>query len=91
MKITVTVCDVCQDKDAPTRAYEIRSEGRKARVELCAPHGQTFEAYLTQTAPPPDPGRQRQPRKRASRAAAANGGAKKVYTIAEIEALKQSK
>lgn len=89
MKITVTVCDVCEG--APTRAYEIRNEGRKADVDLCAAHGQPFEAYLAQSAPPPSPARQRPLKKAAVKKAAAKqtSAQKKVYTMDEIEALKK--
>lgn len=50
MKISVTVCDVCQDKTQPTKRFEIREGGRKAAVDLCAAHGEPFEAHLGKTA-----------------------------------------
>lgn len=78
MKVTLTVCDVCNDKDAPTKGYEIRSGDRKAKADLCEAHGQPLEAYLQRTPAKPSAGRTASPRTRA-----------RVTTIEEIEAKKK--
>lgn len=90
MKITLTVCDVCEA--TPTKAYRIEQDGRKADVDLCAAHAQPFEAYLTKSATPPSTARQRPAKKAAAKKSAKQTAAqKKVYTIEEIEALKKPK
>jgi hypothetical protein len=46
MQVTVTVCNVCQQIDAPTQQYEIRQGQRRKKVDLCEAHSQTIEALL---------------------------------------------
>ena len=90
MKLTLTVCDVCQERDAPTKEYEIRSGSQKVKVELCEAHGQPFEAYLQRdTARPATPraGSVRRVTGPASPAARRS----RVTTLAEIEESKKKK
>lgn len=91
VEITVTVCDVCESQ--PTKRYRITEGGREVDVDLCAPHGQPFEAYLTKSAAKPSKARQRPTKKAASRGArkASPRHEKRIYTIEEIEALKTPK
>lgn len=81
MKLVMTVCDVCEDKDAPTKRYEIRSEGCKVSVDLCAAHGQPFEGYLdtASTRSTRSPQKSTQARRRPAR---------KVTSMEEIEKMK---
>lgn len=46
VRVTFTVCDVCQDKDRETKPYRLLSEGRRVSVDLCSEHGEPFEAFL---------------------------------------------
>ncbi|MFG3421256.1 hypothetical protein [Micromonospora sp. NPDC047730] len=57
MKVTITVCDVCQDRQREAKTYEVVSEGRTAETDRCAEHAAPFEALLAVTEP--RPGRRR--------------------------------
>lgn len=80
MKVTLTVCNVCQDKDRSTRQYEVRSEdGRKSKPDLCKEHAEPLEVFLNSGAPT----------RIAKKAAASPRRARKrVMTLEEIEAEK---
>ena len=81
MKITMTVCDVCKDRDAETKQYQIREGDRRARVELCEAHGQPLEAYLAQSPTG-------KARRGSGSGTGARGGRSRVTTLDEIEAQK---
>ncbi|MEU8327297.1 hypothetical protein [Micromonospora sp. NPDC048839] len=53
MKISLVVCNVCQDPKKPTRQYRVASEGRSMVADLCkedgAPIEQLFEKQPTTT------------------------------------------
>lgn len=94
MRLTLTVCDVCQDKDAETKRYEIKQGDRKVAVDLCAAHGQTFEAYLERTPTSTPRGAQRgAQRSSATKKTAAKktsgGRSSRTTTLEEIEELKK--
>ncbi|MCG8926663.1 hypothetical protein [Lentzea sp. CC55] len=48
MRITVTVCDICQDADRETRTWQLRNvgEGTAGNVDLCEEHEQPLVALL---------------------------------------------
>lgn len=52
MKVTLTVCEVCEDTSLSTKPYEIKSGDRKAKIDLCEAHAQNIEAYLPRTSTP---------------------------------------
>lgn len=46
-KISVTVCDICEQVGAPTRRYRISKGAGSSRVfELCAEHAAPLQALL---------------------------------------------
>lgn len=81
MKITLTVCNVCKRPDEPTRRYEIKSEGRRVSVDLCAGDSAALESFLE-----PLPSNETGGPQRGSRG---RGRKSKVMTMEEIEALKK--
>ncbi|GAB3158464.1 hypothetical protein GCM10027290_61760 [Micromonospora sonneratiae] len=46
MKITITVCDVCQDPGQPVRSYRVVSDGRSTEIDRCQEHGAPLEALF---------------------------------------------
>ncbi|MCX2949949.1 hypothetical protein [Lentzea sp. NEAU-D7] len=48
MRVTVTVCDVCEDAERETRSWQIRdvSGGVTGNVDLCEEHEQPLAALL---------------------------------------------
>jgi hypothetical protein len=48
MKVTVVVCDVCENQDIPARTYQVRrvEDGATANVDLCDEHAEPLEALL---------------------------------------------
>lgn len=102
VKMTVTVCDVCEDQSRGTRHYGMTSEGRKIGVDLCDEHGRPVEHLFgdpreLDALPPPVP--TRTPVKRAAKKATAKKATArrspsmgaKVTTLSEIEATKRGK
>ncbi|ONI83511.1 hypothetical protein ALI22I_34010 [Saccharothrix sp. ALI-22-I] len=57
MKLTLTVCDVCQDQDKPANSYEIRrlDDGATANPDLCDEHAAPLEALFATDVPKPKP------------------------------------
>lgn len=51
MRITVSVCDTCKDKERPVRGYKLSSEGRVKEVDLCEEHAAPLEVFLADTKP----------------------------------------
>ena len=43
VKVTITVCDVCQDPGQPVRSYRVVSDGRSIETDRCQEHGAPFE------------------------------------------------
>lgn len=89
MKVTVTVCDVCEQQ-VPTRQYEIRGAGRLKRVDLCEGDAQPVEKLFGDAKPR---GRAAAPVKKAAakRAAKKTGGrSPKVTTMDQVEAKKKT-
>jgi hypothetical protein len=82
MKVTVTVCDICEDRNAETKRYEVKEGGRKVAVELCEQHGQPLEGYLARTPTPAKKVAQK-------RSAATRKRTPRVTSIEEIEKLKR--
>lgn len=48
-KLTVVVCDTCEDRDRPTKSYRIVSEGRTKELDLCEEHGAPIEQFMEGT------------------------------------------
>lgn len=84
MRLTLTVCDVCADKDAPTTNYELKQGDRKVKVDLCAAHAQPLEAFLDRKVEASTS------RQRTTKKAATRGRRQNVTSMEEIEAMKAS-
>lgn len=65
MKLILTVCNVCTERDKSTKKYEIKQDGRKVSVDLCADDAKVLDELLA-SAPVPTP--------RGGRAAGTRGG-----------------
>lgn len=39
MKISLTVCDVCEGRDEPAKTWKVQGDGMTATVDLCEEHG----------------------------------------------------
>jgi hypothetical protein len=46
VKVSITVCDVCQDRLRPAKTYGVVSEGRTAETDRCEEHAAPFEALF---------------------------------------------
>lgn len=46
-RITLTVCDICQDVSKEVRSYRISSEGEAVNVDLCAEHSVVLHVFFT--------------------------------------------
>lgn len=80
MKLNLTVCDICKDKDREAKTYRLQSEGRVASTDRCDEHGAIFEEVLRNAAPAaPAPTRSRRERRN------------RTTTIEAIEAAKQAR
>lgn len=53
MKVSITVCDVCQDRRREAKTYGVVSDGRTAETDRCAEHAAPFEALFTAAEPRP--------------------------------------
>lgn len=85
MKVTRTVCDQCEGE--PATAYELRSNGRLKRIDLCADHSEPVERLLGDAKPR---GRAAATAKRtATKKVATKRPSKRVTSMAEIEKLKK--
>lgn len=83
VQVTIRVCDVCKEPDKDTRAYEVRQETRKARIDLCADDAAPLEAFLDQEPPKDQPGSVDGTQRRGRRSS-------RVTTIEEIEERKRA-
>lgn len=93
MKLEVTVCNVCADKNRPTVQYRLTrlvvgGDGPPVVVDLCSEHAAPIESLMSSAESLPVA-------RRATKRTAAKAGAKKasrgrtpVLTRAEIEALR---
>lgn len=52
MKVTVAVCEFCQDPTQPTREWEVRLDGVMATVDLCTEHSAPLDRALKAAARP---------------------------------------
>ncbi|WP_367135768.1 hypothetical protein [Saccharothrix sp. HUAS TT1] len=88
MKISLTVCDVCQERSVPAKTYRVTdvTTGLEVQKDLCAEHGGEQLDQLLADAPTPTG--------RASPAAPTEGAPssgrkrKVVKTLAQVEAEK---
>ncbi|MEU5907758.1 hypothetical protein [Micromonospora sp. NPDC047527] len=53
MKVSLTVCDVCQDRRREAKTYGVVSEGRTAETDRCEEHAAPFEALFAVKEPRP--------------------------------------
>ncbi|NJC71250.1 hypothetical protein HC031_16240 [Planosporangium thailandense] len=81
MRLSLTVCDVCENKDREAKTYTVQSGGRTATTDRCEEHGAALEEVL-ESAAPGAPSPSRRPR-RAQRT--------RTTTIEEIEAMKAAR
>lgn len=83
----ILVCDICEEREG-AEEYEIRGGGRRSKVALCKAHAEPVQDVMSKgevtgiVATPV--------RKPVKRAASKSRGSKRVTSIEEIEALKQS-
>ncbi|MGC9669469.1 hypothetical protein ACNTMW_23315 [Planosporangium sp. 12N6] len=82
MKLSLTVCDVCQDTARGARTYRVQSGGRAATTDLCDEHNAPLEAILKTAAAPDEPVSEGRPRR---------GRRNRTTTMEEIEALKAAR
>ena len=87
MKVTVTVCDVCEGMDAGTKRYEIKVEGRKVNVDLCEAHSQPLQGIMGKGTAVKTRGPQKAASKRTGTTAARRRA--KVTPMSAVEAAKK--
>lgn len=86
MQLTLTVCNVCQDRSAETHRYEVkRDDGRKTVIDLCEAHRAPIEELLGDR-----PNGSTSAAQRGAQGARRGGRRPRVVDIEEVERLKLS-
>lgn len=81
MRLSLTVCDVCEDKNREVKTYTVQSGGRSATTDRCEEHGAALEEILKGGAADVSPPEHRPRRVRRDR----------TTTMEEIEAMKAAR
>lgn len=87
VKLSLTVCDVCQDKDSPTTHFEVTGPTGRYALDLCEAHSQTLLGLLEVGTKVP--ARAARGKARSTPAAPTGSRARRVMSMKEIEQLKQ--
>lgn len=49
MKITLTVCNICKDREREAASYVIIKSRQRVNVDLCEEHGKPLEVLIAAT------------------------------------------
>lgn len=51
MKVTIEVCDTCEDAKREVKTYKVEADGQKVTAVLCSIHARPLEVFLGNAKP----------------------------------------